>query len=91
MFEGRYSGTMNLSEPNAGSALGDIKTRATPADQDGVYKISGSKMWISGGEHELAENIIHLVLAKIQEEGEPVQPGVKGISLFLVPRFLDDG
>jgi butyryl-CoA dehydrogenase len=91
MFEGRFSGTMNLSEPNAGSALGDIKTRATPTEETGTYKISGSKMWISGGEHELTENIVHLVLAKVHKEGEGVHPGVKGISLFIVPRYMDDG
>ena len=76
-FAGRFSGTMCLSEPQAGSSLGDIKTLATP-HADGSYRISGSKMWISGGEHELSENIVHMVLAKIP--GGP--PGVKGISLF---------
>ncbi len=88
IIEGRFLGTMCLSEPQAGSSLGDISTRAEPA-ADGSYRITGQKMWISGGEHELAENIIHLVLAKIP--GGP--PGVKGISLFVVPRFhvRDDG
>ena len=85
MLDGRASGTMCLSEPQAGSSLADITTRAEPAD-DGSYRLTGTKMWISGGEHELTENIVHLVLAKIP--GGP--PGVKGISLFAVPRFLDD-
>lgn len=81
MTEGRFFGTMCLSEPQAGSGLADIRTRAVP-QPDGSYSISGSKMWISGGEHELAENIVHLVLAKI--EGAPA--GVRGISLFIVPK-----
>ena len=82
IIEGRFLGTMCLSEPQAGSSLGDISTRAEPA-ADGSYRLVGQKMWISGGEHELAENIIHLVLAKIP--GGPL--GVKGISLFVVPRL----
>jgi alkylation response protein AidB-like acyl-CoA dehydrogenase len=88
IFAGRFFGTMCLSEPHAGSSLADIKTRAEP-QADGSYRLSGAKMWISGGEHELSENIINLVLAKIP--GGP--PGVKGISLFIVPKFLvnDDG
>ena len=86
MLDGRASGTMCLSEPQAGSSLADITTRAEPAD-DGSYRITGTKMWISGGEHELSPNIIHLVLAKIP--GGPA--GVKGISLFAVPRYLADG
>ena len=88
IIEGRYYGTMCLSEPQAGSSLADIKTIATP-QADGSYKLTGSKMWISAGDHELGENIIHLVLAKIV--GAP--PGVKGISLFIVPRYRvnDDG
>ena len=83
ILKGRFLGTMCLSETQAGSSLGDIKTIATP-HADGSYRISGSKMWISGGEHDLSENIIHMVLAKIP--GGPV--GVKGISLFIVPKFL---
>ncbi|WP_336081894.1 acyl-CoA dehydrogenase [Nocardia sp. SSK8] len=83
MVEGRFFGTMCLSEPQAGSSLADITTRAVPQD-DGTYRITGTKMWISGGEHELSENIVHLVLAKIP--GAPA--GVKGISLFIVPKFL---
>lgn len=88
MLDGRCFGTMCLSEPQAGSSLSDITTRATPR-ADGLYDISGSKMWISGGDHELSDNILHLVLAKIP--GGP--PGVKGISLFMVPRYRigDDG
>ncbi|MFF0544996.1 acyl-CoA dehydrogenase [Nocardia thailandica] len=88
MVEGRFFGTMCLSEPQAGSSLADITTRAVPQD-DGTYRITGTKMWISGGEHEISENIVHLVLAKIP--GGPA--GVKGISLFIVPKFLveDDG
>jgi len=88
MVEGRYFGTMCLSEEQAGSSLSDITTRAEPAE-DGSYRISGRKMWISGGDQEISENIVHLVLAKIP--GAP--PGVKGISLFIVPKFVvgDDG
>ena len=86
MLEGRYFGTMCLSEPQAGSSLADLTTRAEPG-ADGNYRLFGNKMWISCGEHDLAENIVHLVLAKIP--GGP--PGVKGISLFLVPRVLPSG
>jgi butyryl-CoA dehydrogenase len=82
ILEGRYYGTMCLSEPQAGSSLADIRTTAIP-QPDGSYKLTGSKMWISAGDHELGENIIHLVLAKIV--GAPA--GVKGISLFIVPRY----
>lgn len=100
MLEGRFFGTMCLSEPQAGSGLADIRTRATPLSNvdagsalqgslGPAYRIRGNKMWISGGEHDLTENIVHLVLAKI--DGAPA--GVKGISLFLVPKRLvnDDG
>ena len=83
MLAGRFTGTMALSEPAAGSSLADITTRAEPSD-DGTYRLFGSKMWISGAEHEMSENIVHLVLAKIP--GGP--PGTKGISLFVVPKFL---
>jgi len=86
MLEGRYFGTMCLSEPDAGSSLADIGTKATKA-ADGTYRLTGTKMWITGGDHELAENIVHLVLAKVPGGG----PGVKGISLFVVPKFLTDG
>jgi butyryl-CoA dehydrogenase len=85
MVEGRFFGTMCLSEPQAGSSLADIATRAEP-QADGSYRLTGNKMWISAGDHEMSENIVHLVLAKIP--GGP--PGVKGISLFIVPRFLVD-
>jgi alkylation response protein AidB-like acyl-CoA dehydrogenase len=78
---------MCLSEPQAGSSLADIKTRAVP-QADGSYRLFGNKMWISGGEHELSENIVHLVLAKIPgADGAPIA-GVKGISLFIVPKKL---
>ncbi|MEV0354485.1 acyl-CoA dehydrogenase [Nocardia sp. NPDC050697] len=83
MLEGRFFGTMCLSEPQAGSSLADITTRAEPQG-DGSYRLFGTKMWISGGDHELGENIVHLVLARIP--GGPA--GTKGISLFVVPRFL---
>ena len=88
LLDGRYFGTMCLSEPQAGSSLGDVRTTAHP-QHDGSYRITGSKMWISGGDHELSENIIHLVLARIK--GAPA--GVKGISLFIVPKYRvsDDG
>jgi alkylation response protein AidB-like acyl-CoA dehydrogenase len=88
MLEGRWFGTMALSEPQAGSSLADITTRAQPQG-DGSYRLSGNKMWISGGDHELTENIVHLVLARIP--GGPA--GTRGISLFVVPKFLvdDDG
>ncbi|MDN5917541.1 MAG: acyl-CoA dehydrogenase [Pseudonocardia sp.] len=83
MVEGRCFGTMCLSEPQAGSSLADVTTRAEPR-ADGTYRLTGNKMWISGGEHDLSENVVHLVLAKIP--GGPA--GVKGISLFVVPRIL---
>ena len=85
IIEGRYFGTMCLSEPHAGSSLADIKTTAEP-QADGSYRLTGAKMWISAGDHELGENIIHLVLAKIV--GAPA--GVRGISLFIVPRWKVD-
>ncbi|MBF5010231.1 acyl-CoA dehydrogenase [Burkholderia pseudomultivorans] len=90
-LEGRFLGTMCLSEPQAGSSLSDIATRA---DFDGEsplgprYRLTGNKMWISGGEHELAENIVHLVLAKIPDEHGRLPPGTRGISLFIVPKYL---
>jgi alkylation response protein AidB-like acyl-CoA dehydrogenase len=88
MVSGRWTGTMNLTEPHCGTDLGLLKTRAEP-QADGSYKITGTKIFISSGEHDLAENIIHLVLAKIA--GAP--DTVKGISLFIVPKFLvgEDG
>ena len=96
-FSGRFSGTMCLSEPQAGSSLSDVTTRATPdgegfeADALGArYRLKGNKMWISSGEHELSENIIHLVLAKIPDANGQLVPGVKGISLFIVPKKMVD-
>ena len=89
MLEGRFFGTMCLSEPQAGSSLADVATRAEPA-ADGSYRLFGNKMWISGGDHDLTENIVHLVLAKIPGPDGRVVPGVKGISLFIVPKFLLD-
>jgi alkylation response protein AidB-like acyl-CoA dehydrogenase len=88
MVTGKWTGTMNLTEPHCGTDLGLLKTRAEP-NPDGSYSITGTKIFISSGEHDLAENIIHLVLAKIA--GAP--DNVKGISLFVVPKFLvnDDG
>ena len=87
MLEGRFFGTMCLSEPQAGSSLSDIATRAEP-QEDGTYRLRGNKMWISAGEHELSENIVHLVLAKVPDENGKLIPGVKGISLFIVPKKL---
>ncbi len=87
MLAGRYLGTMCLSEPQAGSSLSDISTRAL-AQPDGAYRLWGNKMWISAGEHELSENIIHLVLAKVPGPDGKLIAGVKGISLFIVPKFL---
>jgi alkylation response protein AidB-like acyl-CoA dehydrogenase len=94
-FSGRWFGTMCLSEPQAGSSLSDVVTRAVPDGEDFAddvlgprYRLRGNKMWISGGEHEMAENIIHLVLAKIPDENGKLIAGTKGISLFIVPKFL---
>ncbi len=94
-FSGRWAGTMALSEPQAGSSLSDISTRAVP-DGEGFesdplgprYRLTGNKMWISAGEHELTENIIHLVLAKIPGVDGKLIPGTRGISLFIVPKKL---
>ncbi|MEW6311689.1 MAG: acyl-CoA dehydrogenase [Pseudomonadota bacterium] len=88
MIDGRFFGTMALTEPHAGSSLSDIRTRAEPAG-DGSYRLKGNKIFISGGDHPLSENIVHMVLAKLPD----APPGVKGISLFIVPKFLvnDDG
>jgi alkylation response protein AidB-like acyl-CoA dehydrogenase len=92
MLAGRFFGTMCLSEPQAGSSLSDIVTRAEPT-ADGSFRLHGNKMWISGGDHELSENIIHLVLAKVPGPDGKLIPGVKGISLFIVPKWLanEDG
>ena len=96
-FSGRWSGTMCLSEPQAGSSLSDIATRAVPdgpgSEDDPLgprFRLTGNKMWISSGEHELTENIIHLVLAKIPGPDGKLIPGTRGISLFIVPKKLVD-
>lgn len=96
-MDGRFFGTMCLSEPQAGSSLGDIATRAV-ADGHAFmldplgprYRLKGSKMWISGGEHELSENIVHLVLAKVADSQKTTPSGVAGLSLFVVPREMVD-
>ena len=85
MLSGEWSGTMNLTEPHCGTDLGMMRTKAVP-QEDGTYKISGQKIWISAGEHDMSGNIIHLVLARI--EGAP--EGVDGISLFIAPKYLLD-
>ncbi|MEL7149475.1 MAG: acyl-CoA dehydrogenase C-terminal domain-containing protein [Pseudomonadota bacterium] len=88
IYEGRWSGTMNLTEPHCGTDLGLMRTKAEPQG-DGSYKITGQKIWISGGENDLVENIVHLVLAKTPDAPD----GIKGVSLFVVPKFLvkEDG
>jgi alkylation response protein AidB-like acyl-CoA dehydrogenase len=86
LISGEWTGTMNLTEPQAGSDLAAVRSRAERND-DGTYKIFGQKIFITYGEHDLAENIIHLVLARLPDAPE----GVKGISLFIVPKFLEDG
>ena len=83
MMEGKWQGTMALTEPQAGSSLSDITTSAEPVE-DGSYHITGQKIFISAGEHEACENFVHLTLARIK--GAPA--GTKGISLFVVPKFL---
>ncbi|PXX74678.1 alkylation response protein AidB-like acyl-CoA dehydrogenase [Rivihabitans pingtungensis] len=83
MVSGEWTGTMNLTEPNAGSDLAAVRSRAVPAG-DGSYRISGTKIFITWGEHDMAENIVHLVLARLPDAPE----GVKGISLFIVPKYL---
>ncbi|TFW15725.1 acyl-CoA dehydrogenase [Massilia arenosa] len=83
LITGKWTGTMNLTEPQAGSDLAAVRTRAVP-NGDGTYKIFGTKIFITYGEHDMAENIIHLVLARTPD----APPGVKGISLFIVPKFL---
>ncbi|MCR1783262.1 acyl-CoA dehydrogenase [Nocardioides carbamazepini] len=85
MLDGRWFGTMCLSEPQAGSSLADVATRAV-RQEDGTFRLFGNKMWISGGDHELGENIVHLVIARV--EGAP--PGVKGLSLFATPKYVVD-
>jgi alkylation response protein AidB-like acyl-CoA dehydrogenase len=85
LYSGQWSGTMGLTEAHAGTDLGIIRTRAEPAS-DGSYAISGTKIFITGGEHDLTENIVHLVLAKLPDAPQ----GSKGISLFIVPKYLVD-
>ena len=91
-FAGRWMGTMCLSEPQAGSSLSDVATRAVLEDEADAlgprYRLTGNKMWISGGEHEITENIVHLVLAKIPGSDGKLVPGTRGISLFIVPKQL---
>lgn len=89
MSAGDCFGTMCLSEPQAGSSLADIRTRAVPTG-DGRYRLFGNKMWISGGDHDITENIVHLVLAKIPDQNGQLPAGVQGITLFTVPRKLLD-
>ena len=86
LISGEWTGTMNLTEPQAGSDVGALRTRAEPA-ADGSYRIKGSKIFITWGEHDVADNIVHLVLARLPD----APPGTKGISLFLVPKILPDG
>src|SRR5205807_6913416 len=86
MIEGRWTGTMNLTEPHCGTDLGLLRTKAVKQD-DGTYRLSGTKIFISAGEHDLSENIVHLVLART--EGAPA--GIKGTSLFIVPKMLPGG
>lgn len=86
LISGEWTGTMNLTESHAGSDLGLLRTKADKQD-DGTYKVSGQKIWITYGEHDLTDNIIHLVIAKTPDAGDDV----KGISLFIVPKFRSDG
>ena len=90
MLAGRYFGTMCLSEPHAGSSLSEISSRAIP-QPGGGYRVFGSKMWISGGDHEMGENIVHLLLAKIPAQDGRLPAGTQGLSLFIVPRMLPNG
>ena len=93
-IEGRWFGTMCLSEPQAGSSLADVRTRATPDGEDEYgtrYRLVGNKMWISGGDQNVSENIVHLVLAKVVRPEGGLPEGSKGISLFIVPKLLPDG
>ncbi len=86
LTEGRWAGTMCLTEPQCGTDLGQVKTRAVPQD-DGRYRLTGTKIFISSGDHDLTENIVHIVLARLPDAPK----GTRGISLFIVPKFLPDG
>lgn len=93
-IQGQTMGTMCLSEPHAGSSLADIRTRAVPDGEDELgrrFRLTGNKMWISGGDHDVTENIVHLVLAKVPQEDGALPAGSRGISLFVVPKVLADG
>jgi alkylation response protein AidB-like acyl-CoA dehydrogenase len=93
-IEGRWFGTMCLSEPQAGSDLAIVRTRAAPDGEDELgarYRLAGNKMWISGGDQDASQNIVHLVLAKAARPGEPLPEGTRGLSLFIVPKLLADG
>lgn len=93
-IEGRWCGTMCLSEPHVGSSLGDIRTRALPDGEDELgqrYRLIGNKMWITAGDQDISDNIVHLVLAKVAGDDGTLPEGSKGISLFIVPKFLPDG
>ena len=87
MYSGAWQGTMALTEPNAGSSLSDLVTTAEPTDTEGVYKIVGQKIYISGGDHDAVDNVVHLLIGRIK--GAPA--GTKGISLFVVPKFRPEG
>jgi alkylation response protein AidB-like acyl-CoA dehydrogenase len=93
-IEGRWFGTMCLSEPQAGSSLAEVATRAEPDGQDALgarYRLRGSKMWISGGDQDISENIVHLILAKIPDPDGGLPEGTRGLSLFIVPKRLEGG
>ena len=98
-IEGRWFGTMCLSEPQAGSSLAEVATRAEPDGRDGEgedglgarYRLRGSKMWISGGDQDISDNIVHLVLAKIPDPDGTLPQGTRGLSLFIVPKLLESG
>lgn len=93
-IEGRWFGTMCLSEPQAGSYLADVRTTAVADGQDDLgarYRLTGNKMWISGGDQDASENIVHLVLAKTPDETGRLPAGTRGLSLFIAPKFLPDG
>ena len=93
-IEGRWFGTMCLSEPQAGSGLADVRTRAVADGADGHgqrYRLTGNKMWISGGDQDISENIVHLVLAKVPDDKGDLPEGTAGISLFIVPKVMPNG